>query len=332
MDDTSALAEIRRAVQKTLDAWPDARAAVLFGSRARGTHRPDSDWDIAFITVGDGDRLGKRPKGVTFSFPDVGQYVNDLVIPEELVARKALCIGHVGHGIARDGRVLAGHWVKPETKGRPFMEAERYGRLMRTSLDMVERAIDATSKIGLSDDWERALTKADDFVACTADAAEHLAKAMLGRHGITPEHSHAIDKLAGQARDAGLHDLGRDLLGLDGFTQSDHKTRYEGTDSSGHRHAIERLPNVVDLLKKEVASVPHSFINGEKRDSLIKTMVDVLAAGASDLRSAVERDGADMRPPHPHGWLKPLLDLRRTLPARLDDAAKDLGGRSAGTE
>ena len=33
-----------------LTKWPNAKAAILFGSRARGDHRDDSDWDLAFIT------------------------------------------------------------------------------------------------------------------------------------------------------------------------------------------------------------------------------------------------------------------------------------------
>ena len=51
---------IRWAAEETLRRWPAAQAAVLFGSRARGEHRPDSDWDIAIITA----RSGPRPDGL----------------------------------------------------------------------------------------------------------------------------------------------------------------------------------------------------------------------------------------------------------------------------
>ncbi len=45
-----AFKAIEKACKDALNSWPNAEAAVLFGSRARGDHRDDSDWDIAFIT------------------------------------------------------------------------------------------------------------------------------------------------------------------------------------------------------------------------------------------------------------------------------------------
>ena len=59
----ATLAGIRRAAEETLAAWPEAKAAVLFGSRARGDHLPSSDWDVAFITR-TGDRVTPVPEGM----------------------------------------------------------------------------------------------------------------------------------------------------------------------------------------------------------------------------------------------------------------------------
>lgn len=50
------LSPIGKAVEDTLTVWPEPRAAVPFGSCARGDH-PLSDWGIAFITVA-GERAG----------------------------------------------------------------------------------------------------------------------------------------------------------------------------------------------------------------------------------------------------------------------------------
>ncbi len=36
-----------RELQTTLTAIPEIEFALLFGSRATGTHRPNSDWDVA---------------------------------------------------------------------------------------------------------------------------------------------------------------------------------------------------------------------------------------------------------------------------------------------
>jgi predicted nucleotidyltransferase len=38
---------VRTAIADGLACFPDVRLALLFGSRSRGTHRPDSDTDIA---------------------------------------------------------------------------------------------------------------------------------------------------------------------------------------------------------------------------------------------------------------------------------------------
>ncbi|MCY4590759.1 MAG: nucleotidyltransferase domain-containing protein [Alphaproteobacteria bacterium] len=58
------------ACQETLRLWPQARAAVLFGSRARGTAHPDSDWDVAFVLAG-GELRRPRPARSVFPRPDL---------------------------------------------------------------------------------------------------------------------------------------------------------------------------------------------------------------------------------------------------------------------
>jgi len=70
MDEDAAHARIRRGAQETLEVWPEARAAVLFGSRARGDHRPSSDRDVAFIVKGDGERPGTVPDGFAVQAPE----------------------------------------------------------------------------------------------------------------------------------------------------------------------------------------------------------------------------------------------------------------------
>ncbi|MER5180727.1 nucleotidyltransferase domain-containing protein [Streptomyces sp. NPDC002896] len=46
-----------------LAALPTVRAVALGGSRAQGTHRPDSDWDLAVYYRGDFDPAGLRALG-----------------------------------------------------------------------------------------------------------------------------------------------------------------------------------------------------------------------------------------------------------------------------
>ena len=326
MDDDAALAEIRHAAQAALDAWPEARAAVLFGSRARGNHRPDSDWDVAFIVRGDGKRLGSVPSGVPFSAPGVqrSHYVNEIAVPERLVERKALCIGHVGRGIVIDGMILAGNWTRPTVEGEPFMETENYDRSIGTSIDMIEVAVNALANLGQQDGWEQSLRRADRFVACTADAAEHLAKAVMGRHGLDARHSHDLHRLADQARSAGHDALAEDFRRMNGATRTDHVTRYDGATKKSLARAIARLPVVLDLMRKELADIPESFLDPEHAGRLADTAASLLSNGAGSLRDAMKRDGTDMQPPEPYGWLKPLIESREPFASTLDATADAL--------
>ena len=321
MDDETALAEIRRAAQATLDAWPDARAAVLFGSRARGTHRPDSDWDIAFITAGDGDRIGAMPRSLPFLCADLGNYVNDIAIPEKLIERKALCIGHVGRGIAVDGRVLAGHWSRPKMEGAPFMDADRYKRSIYTSLDMMGLAGQAAARITRLRAWEENRRHADRFVACTADAAEHLAKAVMGRHGVDAYHTHDLNGLADQA---GLGALADDIARTNGATKGDHMAGYDGADEESLVHAIARLPVVVDRMDTELAALPADFLDPQEAARVLDTAGMTFREGAALLRDAIIRDGADMSLPEPGAWIMPLVRAREGLASTLDAAANAL--------
>ena len=324
MDDEAALAEIRRAARAVLDAWPEARAAVLFGSRARGTHDSHSDWDIAFITAGDGDRCGAVPHRLPLRYACLGNEVNDIAIPEKLVERKALCIGHVGRGIAVDGRILAGDWSRPKMEGAPVMDPDRYRRSLYASLGRIELGIEASVEITRTLAPEDILERVDRFVAATADAAEHLAKAVLGRHGIDGWHTHDLNELAGQARQAGLGTLADDLARMNGATKYDHTAGYHGADRDSLAHAIGRLPAILELMCRELAALPADFLTPQETAYLMDTAATRFKKGTAQLRSAVDRDGADMTLPAPVEWITPLLRIRETLAAALDAAARVL--------
>ena len=334
MNDEAALAEIRMAAQATLDVWPEARAAVLFGSRARGDHRPDSDRDVAFITVGGGGRLDSIPEGLPFGKLDVGQYINEITIPEKLVERQSLCIGHVGRGIAVDGQILAGTWERPKTEGTPFMETERYRRSMHAALRMIRNAVDSCARTGAPDSWPDAPGEADDFVAATADAAEHLVKAVMGRQGIYPRRTHDLSRLADQMRKAGHAALAEDFIRMNGQTQRDHEAHYGMDAPENLAHAVICLPVVLELLLKEMNALPAGFLAQEESDELTSSAVRILSACAEALSAAVRRDGNDMQPPEPYVWLKPLVGIRETLTAKLDVTAEALrkGSKESGND
>lgn len=195
---------------------------------------------------------------------------------------------------------------------------------MDASLRMIENAIDAATRLGLSNVWGRSLGEADEFVACTADAAERLAKAIMGRHGLDAYGTHSPGKLADQARQADLESMAEDFLRMNGATREEHVARYKGATRDSLACAIARLPVVFDLMRTELADLSADFLDSEESAELVETAMEVFRDGTATLRAAVERDGADMQPPDPSGWLMPLAESREALAETLDATTNTL--------
>ena len=314
MDDAAALAEIRRAAQTAISAWPEARAAVLFGSRARGTHRSDSDWDIAFIVKGDGERLDVPPDGL-FRHRDVGTYVNALTLPERLAERKAGSVGHVAQAVTADGRVIAGNWNRP-AKEELRMDTEKYEEFITVVLDMTEDAVTAMIRLPQLPDEYRICKKADRFAVCSSGAAEFMVKAVMCRHALSWEHSHDMRVLARQLRRAGHEAMADRVRRLNGRTDRDHLALYDGVSVEGLVHAIARLPLVLDLLCDELADLPH--------ESRCRRVASMCAWSADALREAIGRDGPEPPLPPNCEWNRPLLEFRPVLAEKLESAARQL--------
>ena len=87
--------------ENALSLRPNAKAAILYGSRARGDHRADSDWDIAFIT-GTKESL---PSEVLQDLNELGSSkkinVHGLAIPQNDFDDNANSLGNVASSIAR---------------------------------------------------------------------------------------------------------------------------------------------------------------------------------------------------------------------------------------
>lgn len=171
--DGLVLARIRAAAGETLAAWPEARAAVLFGSRARGDHSALSDWDVAFIT-GEGEGVEPIPEGLPIDrlSREEGLDVQCLALPESVARLKACAIGHVAHAIVRDGRLLAGTWERDMAREKRLeMEPEEYWRFAYNALNRMENAVMQTESLGETGSWNDDISACDSFAAATADAA-----------------------------------------------------------------------------------------------------------------------------------------------------------------
>lgn len=87
------------ALRRALDAEPDVAYALLFGSSARGTGRPDSDADVAIELIPGAARDARRLGGLAARLTAaIGRPV-DLVLVDE--ATPALA-----YRLFRDGRLI----------------------------------------------------------------------------------------------------------------------------------------------------------------------------------------------------------------------------------
>ena len=107
------------------------------------------------------------------------------------------------------------------------MDADDYGLSIRNAALHMAHAAQALARIGRSH-WEDDAAACNHFAARSADVGEHLAKAMLGRHGVDFAHMHDIAMLARQAKDAGFPDLAQAVASLNGSGRAPHVAPYGG--------------------------------------------------------------------------------------------------------
>ena len=162
-----AYKEVGAACEYALALWPNANAAILFGSRARGDHRADSDWDVAFITQKDEllpssvgrvfDLLRKRSK----------IDVQALATSQARLCKSADSLGKIAAPIAREGRLIAGHCEWPEIESEPILKPVDY---LGWRSGALRRVASASKNLALAIDLARksnVQSELGDFVAAT---------------------------------------------------------------------------------------------------------------------------------------------------------------------
>ncbi len=111
---------------------------------------------------------------------------------------------------------------------------------------------------------------------------------------------------------------------MNGAARHDHLAGYYGADRDSLAHAIDRVPVILNLTRRELAALEADFLNPQETAKLLTAAARRFRRATTALRAAIERDGADMMLPAPVDWVTPLLCTRRALAAALDDAASVL--------
>ena len=94
--------------------------------------------------------------------------------------------------IVQEGVLVAGSWKRPETKAEAVMERDEYGNFLGNAIHILNRAaIEAHSLPHAHGPFWDARS-CIELIALSADAAEHLVKAMLGRLGVEFRRTHDL--------------------------------------------------------------------------------------------------------------------------------------------
>ena len=265
---------IRAAAEASLARWPAASAVLLFGSRARGDHLPSSDWDLAVVTD---DPRGWPPDLPLFELNP--QEVDVAFISDADIRSHRNLLGRLGCALAREARPIAGIWRPPEGLKEPEMDHGTYLAEIENSLARFGEALVEARLALLKPSAAGAQVSAGGFVNRSADAAEHLAKAMLHRNGHQPRAIHDLGRLADgiAAEDP---ELAASVRSLNGQTRADHTRHYAtaaAATAEAVSHAAQRLQRTGWLLAEEL---PHW------RSEDLKPRMDIVESNAVDLREA----------------------------------------------
>ena len=95
--------EWQKRIAKIPQAMQDLKLLILFGSRARGEHKPDSDWDFAVLYEERSDR-----KDISSLLKIYTLLEQALEIPDDKIDVIDLkeCSPILAHYVARDGQLL----------------------------------------------------------------------------------------------------------------------------------------------------------------------------------------------------------------------------------
>ncbi len=237
---------LRRTAVKAVETCPGVEAVVLFGSRARGTARPKSDWDVAVLSRAesvveqDACRL-------------LGQHerVNAIVLRPEAIEENRDQASRIEAAIVRQGRLLAGAWNRPQCRMEHLeMESEDFRGDLEVAVRDIQNAVSVLCDAALDGD-----VYVPNLVELSQQAAEAVAKSIVAGHGLSPTATHELNELAAQLESAYRGRRGAEerrryaeaIRGLNGNARAAHGARYARGRVESPSDTVERLLRVQRL-------------------------------------------------------------------------------------
>ena len=238
---------LRRTAAEAVGSIPGIKAVVLYGSRARGTARATSDWDIAILSHAspENERAARKLFGGL-------ERVHPIVVNPESIEAHCNQGTRIESAVARQGRLLAGDWTPPRCRIEDLdVPAEDLEKNFDIATGDLRSAFFALCEAAFRD-----LLYVPKVVEESQQAAEALAKTIIAGFGLSPVTAHDLDALAAQLENAyrgrtrGAEDRRRFAVAireLDGNTEAAHKARYHKGPVEPPARTAERIASTLRL-------------------------------------------------------------------------------------
>ena len=291
---TTTQARLQRTAAEAVGSIPGIEAVVLFGSRARGTARAASDWDIAILSHANSDdeRAARR------LFDDLEQ-VNPIVMQPESIEAHCSQGLRIESAIARQGRLLAGEWTPPPCRVADLhVKPEDF----RQNLDTATRDL-RSALVALCDAALNELLYVPNVVEYSQHAAEALAKTIIAGFGLSPATVHDLDKLAVQLENAcrgrtrGVGErrfFAAAIRELDGNTEAAHTARYEAGPVEPPARTTARIACTLRLQTRWIQW--YAERNPDMREAAVAAAQEIAnVASRMEKQEGFDRIDADLR-------------------------------------
>ena len=285
---------LRRTAVEAVGSIPGIEAVVLYGSRARGTARATSDWDIAILSHAspENEQAARRLFGEL-------ERVESIVMNPESIEVHCNQGTRIESAIARQGRLLAGDWTPPRCRSE---DLDVPTEDLRNNLDIATRDLRSVF-LALCDAAFKGQSYIPNVVEDSQQAAEALAKTIIAGFGLSPTAVHDLNALATQLENAyrgrvrgaeARHRFAAAIRALDGNTEAAHKARYHKGPVEPPARTAERIASTLRLQTKWLRWYANH--NPEMREAAVAAGREIAdAAGLVEGMRGFDRLAADLQ-------------------------------------
>ena len=305
-------ARLRNASQRAV-ASGHARAAILFGSRARGTAAPESDWDVCLITDEDGRSEDERDTAIETqdAFWEDGRIERVWVPLSQFKA--GVHANSLNEAISREGKVLAGDaTMAKRARVLPFETQALRDDLSRSAQQLAE-AVNAARGHARETDEQEARHTSMTMSLRAIGAAEALGRALCalthtehtGTHEVATNGRRIRERAAepeAPLDSALMEQIGTRLEALNGEARTLRLAEY-GRPAESHDQATQRL---VRTLETD-ALIRRGLIEGEGAWATLKDH-----PRRNELKASLERDTAGRATRNARDWGLESVKLQST--------------------